>query len=52
MKVHLLKGSDPVLLEDAAMEVIREVLGDRDRSEVLEEFRGEDYEIGEGRLVR
>ena len=47
MKVHLLKGSDPVLLEDAAMEVIREVLGDRDRSEVLEEFRGEDYEIGE-----
>ncbi|MFV0317321.1 MAG: DNA polymerase III subunit delta [Microthrixaceae bacterium] len=47
MSVHLLKGSDPVLLEDAAVELTRELLGDADRSEVLDEFRGDDYEVGE-----
>ena len=41
----LLKGSDPVLLEAAATKAVSEALGDADRNEVLEEFRGDDYEL-------
>ena len=46
MTVHLLKCADPVLLGEAAAEVVRRLVGDRDRTEVLEEFRGDDYELG------
>lgn len=45
--VYLLKGSDPVLLSDAARALIDEVVGDADRGEVLDEFSGDDYELGE-----
>jgi DNA polymerase-3 subunit delta len=45
MSIHLLKGSDEVLLSEAASEVIAEVLGDRSRSETLEQFRGDDYPL-------
>ena len=47
VSVKLLKGSDPTLLEDAAVEALRRAVGDADRAEVLDEFRGDDYELGE-----
>jgi DNA polymerase-3 subunit delta len=47
MTITLLKGSDPVLLEDAAVAALRVAVGDADRGEVLDEFRGDDYELGE-----
>lgn len=46
MSVTLLKGSDPVLLEQAALDAVATAVGDADRTEVLEEFRGDDYELG------
>jgi DNA polymerase-3 subunit delta len=46
MSVHLVKGNDPVLLGDAATQLVREVVGERERAEVLEEFRGDDYDLG------
>jgi DNA polymerase-3 subunit delta len=47
MTVHLLKGSDPVLLSEAATAAVTAALGDRDRTDVLEEFRGDDYTVGD-----
>lgn len=47
MTITLLKGSDPVLLEEAAVAAVRSAVGDADRGEVLDEFRGDDYELGE-----
>ncbi len=47
MEVTLLKGSDPVTLEGAALEAVRSAVGDAERAEVLEEFRGDDYSLGE-----
>lgn len=47
MSVILLKGSDPVLLEGAAVEATRSAVGGTDRAEVLEEFRGDEYELGQ-----
>lgn len=47
MTITLLKGSDPVLLENAAVVALRAAVGDADRGEVLDEFRGDDYELGE-----
>jgi DNA polymerase-3 subunit delta len=46
MSVVLLKGSDPVLLEQAALDAVDRALGGAERGEVLEEFRGDDYELG------
>ncbi len=43
--IQLLKGSDPVLLDSAAAEAVRAALGDANRTEVLEEFRGDEYEL-------
>lgn len=45
MSVHLVKGSDPVLLGEAVGRLVGDLLGDRERSEVLEEFRGEEYDL-------
>jgi len=45
-EVHLLKGSDPVLLADAARDVVNRIVGDADRGEVLDEFSGDDYDLG------
>ncbi len=45
MSVHLLKGSDEVLLGEAASALVNEVLGDRNRGEVLEQFRGDEYTL-------
>ncbi len=44
--VHLLKGSDPVLLREATGELVDRLVGDADRNEVLSEFSGDDYELG------
>jgi DNA polymerase-3 subunit delta len=46
MSVHLVKGSDPVMLSEAATDIVRELEGGRARDEVLEEFRGDDYDLG------
>ena len=45
--VVLLKGSDPVLLNDAAVEVLSDLLGDRDRNEVVDHFGGDEFELAE-----
>ena len=45
MTVTLLKGSDPVLLEAAALDAVAKAVGEADRAEVLEEFRGDEYEL-------
>ena len=45
--IHLLKGSDPILLGDATQDLVNELVGDSDRNEVLSEFAGDDYELGE-----
>ncbi|MCP4436686.1 MAG: DNA polymerase III subunit delta [Actinomycetia bacterium] len=45
MTITLLKGSDAVLLEQAAGEAVAAELGDADRNEVLDEFRGDDYDL-------
>jgi DNA polymerase III subunit delta len=45
-EVHLLKGSDPVLLADATRDLVTRIVGDADRGEVLHEFSGDDYDLG------
>ena len=45
-EIHLLKGSDPVLLNDAAVELVDRLVGDASRDEVLAEFSGDDYDLG------
>ena len=45
-EIHLLKGSDPVLLNDAVLELVDRLVGDAARDEVLAEFSGDDYDIG------
>lgn len=44
-RVHLLKGADAVLLAEAVHDLIDRVVGDADRGEVLQEFRGDDYDL-------
>jgi DNA polymerase-3 subunit delta len=44
--VILLKGSDPVLLGDALTALLDELVGDGDRTERVDEFAGDDYELG------
>ncbi len=45
MSIVLLKGSDPVLLGEAAVAAVNAEVGDAERAEVLEEFRGDEYEL-------
>jgi DNA polymerase-3 subunit delta len=45
--VILVKGSDPVLVGDVASSTVAELLGDRDRTECVDELAGDEYEIGE-----
>ena len=44
--VYLLKGSDPVLLAEAARETVKRLVGDDDAAEVVDELSGDDYELG------
>ena len=45
--VHLLKGGDEVLLSEATHELIARLVGDADRDEVLDEYSGDEYGIGQ-----
>lgn len=45
--IHLLKGGDEVLLSEATHELVARLVGDADRNEVLDEFGGDDYTLGE-----
>ena len=45
--VHLVTGSDEVLLADGAHELVHRLVGDADPNEVLDEFTGDDYELGD-----
>ncbi|HEY4378478.1 MAG TPA: DNA polymerase III subunit delta [Acidimicrobiales bacterium] len=44
--VHLVKGSDDVLRSDAVARLVDELVGDGDRSLLVDEFSGPDYDIG------
>ncbi|HEY1278617.1 MAG TPA: DNA polymerase III subunit delta [Acidimicrobiales bacterium] len=46
MSVYLLRGDDEVLLGDAVTELVARLVGDDDRSLVVEEFDGEEYPLG------
>lgn len=41
MSVHLVHGSDEALVSDKVAEIVRQLVGDEDRSLVLEEFSGD-----------
>lgn len=41
MSVHLVHGADDALVADKVTEIVRELVGDEDRSLVLEEFAGD-----------
>jgi len=45
--VHLVKGSDEVLLGQGARDVVDRLVGDSDRNEVLTEFSGDEYLMGD-----
>lgn len=45
--VHLVKGSDEVLLASGAQQLVDRLIGDADRNEVLSEFTGDDYAMGD-----
>ena len=45
--VHLVKGSDEVLLAQGARDLVDRLVGDADRTEVLSEFHGDDYAMGD-----
>ena len=45
MTVHLLTGSDESILRAAVTDLIHELVGDGDRSLMVDEYDGEDYEL-------
>lgn len=45
--IVLLKGSDPVLLADAAGNRLAAMLGDRDHDEVVDLFSGDEFEVSD-----
>ncbi|MGB3412848.1 MAG: DNA polymerase III subunit delta [Microthrixaceae bacterium] len=45
--VHLLKGSDPVLLATLVSETVDRLVGTDDRAMVVDEYSGDDYALGE-----
>ena len=45
--VVLLKGSDAVLLNDMAVEVLADLVGDRDRNEVVDHFGGDEFDLAD-----
>jgi len=42
--VHLIRGDDPSLVRDAVRRLVDELVGQEDRSLVVDEFAGDDYE--------
>lgn len=45
MPVHLLKGADESIVRHAVQDLVHRLVGDADRSLVVEEFDGDDYEL-------
>lgn len=45
--VHLVKGGDEILLADGARDLVERLVGNADRNEVLSEFHGDDYTMGD-----
>ncbi len=45
--IVVLKGSDPVLLSEAASGAVADLLGDRDRTEAVDELAGDDYALAD-----
>src|SRR5215203_2547283 len=45
MGVHLVTGGDESILRAAVTELIHDLVGDGDRSLMVDEFEGEDYEL-------
>lgn len=45
MSVHVLVGDDEALLRAAATELVHRLVGDGDRSLMVEEFEGDEYEL-------
>ncbi len=43
--VHLMRGEDPSLLRDAVHDLVHRLVGDGDRSLMVEELAGDDYEL-------
>lgn len=43
--IHVVRGSDPVLLNDAVGQLVDALVGDGDRSLLLDEVSGPDYEV-------
>ncbi len=43
--IHLVKGADDVLREEALTELVDQLVGDGDRSLLVDEFAGGDYEL-------
>ncbi len=43
--VHLVKGADDVLREEAVTSLVEQLVGDGDRSLLVDEFSGADYEL-------
>jgi len=44
--IHLVKGADDVLREEALTALVDQLVGDGDRSLLVDEFAGPDYELG------
>ncbi|MEM8745954.1 MAG: DNA polymerase III subunit delta [Actinomycetota bacterium] len=45
MAIHLLTGDDESLLRTAVQELVTQLVGDGDRSMIVDEFEGDDYEM-------
>lgn len=45
MTVHLLQGDDAALLGAAVVDLVHQLVGDGDRSLMVDEFSGEEYEV-------
>ena len=44
--IHVVRGSDPILVADAVRSLVDELIGTADRSLALDEFSGDDYDLG------
>lgn len=42
--VHVVRGEDPSLVRDAVRRLVDELVGDGDRSLVVDEYAGDEYE--------
>ncbi|MEM9040294.1 MAG: hypothetical protein AAGD33_10410, partial [Actinomycetota bacterium] len=45
MAIHLLTGDDESLLRTAVQELVTQLVGDGDRSMIVDEFEGDEYEM-------